>query len=366
MRLPWLQATLRERGLYALMADVASRMACGDGTLSLLHRTLRLAAPGLQGSKAAEALPGQLVGRLRGLHGSLAPQVARLYEESQRWRGTLSWLRPINAMLKAPVGALEQCLEGHTDRVRSLVALADGCVVSGSWDNTLRVWNAATGECERTLEGHTGVVRSLVALADGRVVSGSVDKTLRVWNAATGECERTLEGHTDEVTSLVALADGRVVSGSWDKTLRVWNAATGECERTLEGHTGVVRSLMALADGRVVSGSDDKTLRVWYATGECELMIDGSESSDARRALLSLPRLRAFGSSEALDAPVGRAGSCLSGSGFARMYVDANVSRIVAASSSAGAHHGADLIVGAGTASGAVHFFTVVPPGLAG
>jgi len=31
--------------------------------------------------------------------------------------------------------------------------------VSGSWDNTLKVWDVATGECVATLEGHSSYVR---------------------------------------------------------------------------------------------------------------------------------------------------------------------------------------------------------------
>ena len=32
-------------------------------------------------------------------------------------------------------------------------------VVSGSEDNTLKVWDVATGECVATLEGHSSTVR---------------------------------------------------------------------------------------------------------------------------------------------------------------------------------------------------------------
>jgi WD40 repeat protein len=39
-------------------------------------------------------------------------------------------------------------------------------------------------------------VSCVVALSDGRrVVSGSDDETLRVWDVDTGECVRELKGH---------------------------------------------------------------------------------------------------------------------------------------------------------------------------
>ena len=54
----------------------------------------------------------------------------------------------------------------------------------------------------------------MVQLADGRIVSGSDDGTLRVWHSGSGACILQLTSHTDTVYSVVQLADGRIVSGS--------------------------------------------------------------------------------------------------------------------------------------------------------
>jgi WD40 repeat protein len=48
-------------------------------------------------------------------------------------------------------------------------------------------------EQERTLRGHSGLVRSLAYSPDGKhIVSGSYDSTVKVWNAATGKQVRTV------------------------------------------------------------------------------------------------------------------------------------------------------------------------------
>ena len=80
--------------------------------------------------------------------------------------------------------------------------------------------------CIATLTGHTDWVRTVTALPDGRVVSGSSDKTLKVWdlnNPEGKECIATLTGHENRVRTVTVLPDGRVVSGADDNTLKVWD-----------------------------------------------------------------------------------------------------------------------------------------------
>ena len=75
------------------------------------------------------------------------------------------------------------------------------------------------------LKGHTSYVNSVSFSPDGkRIVSGSDDNTIRIWDATTGKELEILEGHTDWVNSVSFSPDGkRIVSGSDDKTIRIWD-----------------------------------------------------------------------------------------------------------------------------------------------
>ena len=49
-------------------------------------------------------------------------------------------------------------LEGHTDNVVSVSFSPDGqTLASGSWDDTIRLWDATTGEHVKTLGGYIGL-----------------------------------------------------------------------------------------------------------------------------------------------------------------------------------------------------------------
>lgn len=67
-----------------------------------------------------------------------------------------------------------------------------------------------------------------LAVSRDHIFSGSFDATIKCWDAQTGECLRTLEGHQGPVSSIVAFPSGdRVISASFDKTLRLWDVEKG-------------------------------------------------------------------------------------------------------------------------------------------
>ena len=59
------------------------------------------------------------------------------------------------------------------------MAMKDNYVVSGSRDNTLRLWNLDTFQCEGVLQGHVAAVRC-VCFDGKKIVSGSYDYTVKV------------------------------------------------------------------------------------------------------------------------------------------------------------------------------------------
>lgn len=167
-------------------------------------------------------------------------------------------------------------LKGHEDHVITCLQFnpTSNIIVSGSDDNTLRVWSSITGRCFISLTGHTGGVWSSQLSNDNIVISGSTDRTLRVWNALNGECLHVLYGHTSTVRCM-ALHGKQVVSGSRDATLRVWDIGTGQCVHVLVGHMAAVRCVQF--NGKIcVSGAYDYLVKVWdVATETCLHTLEG-------------------------------------------------------------------------------------------
>src|SRR5208282_3964702 len=70
-------------------------------------------------------------------------------------------------------------------------------LASASYDNTIKIWDAASGACLQTLEGHSRSVMSVAFSHDNkRLASASGDNTIKIWDAASGACLQTLEVST--------------------------------------------------------------------------------------------------------------------------------------------------------------------------
>jgi F-box/WD-40 domain protein MET30 len=93
------------------------------------------------------------------------------------------------------------------------------------------------------------------------IISGSLDNTIKIWSMTSGQCLRTLFGHVEGVWAL-AYDRLRIVSGSHDNSVKLWDMESGRCIHTLEGHRGPVTAV-ALSDMKVISASDDGDIRIW-------------------------------------------------------------------------------------------------------
>jgi WD40 repeat protein len=159
--------------------------------------------------------------------------------------------------------------EGHKGPVWSVAFSPDGQhIVSGSYDQTVQVWDAKTGKhVMKPFEGHTGQVWSVAFSPDGQqIVSGSYDHIVLVWSAKTGKhVIGPFEGHTGPVSSVAFSPDAQhIVSGSHDQTMRVWNAKMNKhVPKPFEEHTYPVSSVAFSSDGhQIVSGLDDHTVHI--------------------------------------------------------------------------------------------------------
>jgi WD40 repeat protein len=127
-----------------------------------------------------------------------------------------------------------------TTRWLIAVLLICGMIGSGA------VAFAAEGKPEIFMPlGHSNSVNSVAFSPDGRyALSGSKDNTMKLWEIASGSEIRTFTGHSSSVYSVAFSPDGRyALSLSGDSTMKLWDLASGREMKTIKGHLGWIRAL---------------------------------------------------------------------------------------------------------------------------
>lgn len=200
-------------------------------------------------------------------------------------------------------------LNGHKDSVYC-VQFDEDKIITGSRDNTIRVWDARTYQCIRKLappnnprernyiirepcepEGVLPFTTIKVESAEPRpkrtpsmfhqasilclqydndlLVTGSSDFTAIVWSIKHDYRPIfRLVGHKAGVLDICMDAK-RIITCSKDTTIKIWNRNTGALISTLKGHRGPVNSVQ-VRNNLLASASGDGMAKLWRLdTGMC-------------------------------------------------------------------------------------------------
>ena len=185
----------------------------------------------------------------------------------------------------------------HGGAVYAVAISSDGnTIVSGSADQTVRVWDAETGQQRFQMNGHVGAVHSLAISPDGALVlTSGADRSLRLWDAVGGRQLKQLATTSETMYSVAIHPDGQIAAAAGaDRKIHLYQLLTGAEIRTLEGHTDYIHSIRFSPNGNsLMSYGYAGQLRIWN-------VADGAERYAARVGRVGNYASYAFDGSQAL------------------------------------------------------------------
>ncbi|CAE8705756.1 unnamed protein product, partial [Polarella glacialis] len=167
-------------------------------------------------------------------------------------------------------------LRGHGAAIYALAISEEGWLASGARDHQVNLWNLSARAGASTLpsrpglrlEGHKAGVTAL-AFAPKVLVSGSADNTTRIWELPSG---RTLHviAHPKTVFGVAIRppeesSDGEFATACWDGVVRTFDLRTGSEKAIFDLHQGGLYSVAySPLDGSLLAtASADRTVRIW-------------------------------------------------------------------------------------------------------
>ena len=180
------------------------------------------------------------------------------------------------------IARLERIFTEHKHIVTAVrFSPGDSLLITGSVDNTIKIWKNESGEIVKEIK-HPGGVSYLDLSTDGQyIVTGSYDSTVRLWKINDGSLQKELKGHAGTIWTVAFSEDGKkIVSSGDDANVIVWDVETGNLIQKLQGHKRIVWSVKFSPDGsKIASGSFDYSIKIWNLS-DGRLLWDNKEHTE--------------------------------------------------------------------------------------
>lgn len=146
-------------------------------------------------------------------------------------------------------------------------------LATGSYDQSIILWDAVTGERRGVLKGHNGPVLGLAFHPSKPLLaSASGDRTIKLWSTADGARLDTLTEPTKDQLAVAFSPDGKsLVAAGADSRVRAWTISEGKAGTTKIqvshfAHEGPIVAIAFSEDGTLlVTAGEDRTVKTWNA-----------------------------------------------------------------------------------------------------
>lgn len=148
----------------------------------------------------------------------------------------------------------------HNDWIWKVIPISNSKLASCSKDKTIKIWDTNELYTQlQVLEGHTNEVKSIIQLKDKEIlISGSLDNTLRIWNLLTYQCDKIINDIPCCWNNSILELDNKTTIIGGKNTLTMLNVSNFEIEDTIKNHQlGFVSSLILLKENHILCGCDE-------------------------------------------------------------------------------------------------------------
>lgn len=172
---------------------------------------------------------------------------------------------------------------GHQEAVVSISISDDGVyLLSGSKDNSVRLWDIESGTQINVFQGHTDIVTSVIFSIDqSSIMSASLDGTVKLWDYQSGEMIKELQSgqpiwsiSQSPLNYELAIAvdsDLEWPDVYWltfgnmhNCSIQIWDMEKYKLKEELTGHENTIEAVKFSPDGQyLASASWDWTIKLW-------------------------------------------------------------------------------------------------------